>query len=109
MLLPLVGAEPDDDDRERLADTLAIGSVFYGLGRVDEALDIVERIEGDVTDPADPALLQCHRATLLAFGARFAEAAELGAEALNSVNDETTRGSFPHLRRDQPCHGRTDR
>ena len=90
MLLPLVGVEPNDDDRERLADTLAL-AVFHGLGRVDEALAIVERIEGDVTDPAIVALLQCHRATLLAFGARFTEAAQLGAKALNSVNDDTTR------------------
>ena len=90
VLLPLVEAESDDDDRERLADALAM-AVFHGLGRVDEALALVKRIEGYVIDPAIVALLQCHRATLLAFGGRFAEAAELGAEALKSVNDDTTR------------------
>jgi DNA-binding CsgD family transcriptional regulator/tetratricopeptide (TPR) repeat protein len=90
VLRALVGEEANDDDRERLADALAL-AVFHGLGRVDEALDVVKRIEDDVTDPAIVALLQCHRATLLAFGARFAEAAQLGANALNSVNDDTTR------------------
>jgi ATP/maltotriose-dependent transcriptional regulator MalT len=90
VLLALVGSEHNDDDRERLADTLAM-AVFYGLGRVDEALDLLQQIEGGVTDPAIVALMQCHRATLLAFGARFTEAAQLGAKALNSVNDDTTR------------------
>jgi ATP/maltotriose-dependent transcriptional regulator MalT len=90
VLMPLIGSESDDDDRERLADTLAM-AVFYGLGRVDEALDLVKRIEDDVADPAIVALLQCHRATLLAFGARFTEAAELGAQALNSTTDDIVR------------------
>ena len=40
-------------------------------------------------DPATEALVQCHRATLLVFGARFDEAAELGMGALSSVNDDS--------------------
>ena len=44
-----------------------------------------------MTDPAVKALLQAHRATLLSYGARFGQAAELGAAALESVNDERVR------------------
>jgi DNA-binding NarL/FixJ family response regulator len=87
VIVTLVGTEPDDDARERLADAAA-QVLGHGLGRVDKALGILESIERDVTDPATAALVRCHRATLLVFGARFDEAAELGMEALSSVNDD---------------------
>ncbi len=89
-LSPLLGTEPSDADRERLADTMT-RALGYGLGRLDEGLEVLERIERDVTDSAIAALLQGHRATLLAFGARFAEAAELGLAALASADNDTTR------------------
>jgi DNA-binding CsgD family transcriptional regulator len=88
VIVPLVGTEPDDAARERLADAVA-QVLGHGLGRVDRALGILESIERDVTDPAIEALVQCHRATLLVFGARFEEAAELGVGALSSVHDDS--------------------
>ena len=88
VIVPLVGTEPDDAARERLADAVAV-ALGHGLGRVDEAIGILESIERDVTDPATEALVQCHRATLLVFGGRFDEAAELGMGALSSVNDDS--------------------
>jgi hypothetical protein len=88
VIVPLVGTEPDDAARERLADAVA-QALGHGLGRVDRALGILESIERDVTDPATEALVQCHRATLLVFGARFDEAAELGMGALSSVSDDS--------------------
>jgi len=89
VLVPLVGTEPNDAARERLADTVAM-AVGTGLGQVSDAIGILESIEHDVTDTATVALLQCHRATLLAFGARFDEAAQLGLAALSSVKDDRT-------------------
>jgi DNA-binding NarL/FixJ family response regulator len=90
VLAPLVGIEPSDAARERLGDTL-IQAVGYGLGRIDDALAVLESIKRNVTDPKVAALVQCHGATLLAYGARFAEAAEVGTVALSSVDDEAIR------------------
>jgi len=90
VLTRLVGAEPDDPARERLADSI-LEVVGYDLGRVDEALEVAEVLEQSVTDPTVRALMQCHRATLLAFAARFGDAADLGMVALRSVDDESIR------------------
>ena len=90
VLVPLVGNEPNDKARENLSDAIS-GTVGHGLGRVDEALNLLQSIEHTATDPSVTALLRCHRATLLAFGARFTEAAELGMAALESVEDEAVR------------------
>jgi len=88
VLVPLIGTEPNDAAREGLADSIA-QALGHGLGRIDEAIEILESIERDVTDPATAALIQCHRAALLLFGARFDEAATLGTVALSSVKDDS--------------------
>jgi len=90
VLAALVGSEPTDQDRAQLADALVL-VVGYALGRVNDALAILCTAEEAVIEPAVKALLRAHRATLLAFGARFGEAAELGAAALASVDDESVR------------------
>jgi len=90
VLVPLVGREPNDASRELLAD-IVLRLIGLRLGRVDEALEVSKSIERNVGDPKVRALIQCHRATLLAFAARFAEAAELGMEALRSIDDESIR------------------
>jgi DNA-binding CsgD family transcriptional regulator len=87
---PLVGHEPSDTERERLAN-IYTDAVGFGLGRIDEAVEIFKATEAAVTDPAIRALLQCHRAALLTLATRFAEAAELGMTALASVDDERIR------------------
>jgi DNA-binding CsgD family transcriptional regulator/tetratricopeptide (TPR) repeat protein len=88
VIVPLIGTEPDDAARELLADAVA-QALGHGLGLVDEAIGIMESIERDVTDAATRALVQCHRATLLVFGGRFEEAAELGIVALKSAKDDS--------------------
>lgn len=90
VLVSLVGAEPSDADRECLADMIA-QTVGFGLDRVDEALQLLESMEVSVGDVVAKALLRAQRASLLAHGARFAEAADLGAAAMKSVGDEGVR------------------
>jgi DNA-binding CsgD family transcriptional regulator len=90
VLTPLLGTESSDADRERLADTLS-QAVGFGRGRISEALTILESVERTVTDAGIRALLQGQRATFLVFASRFAEAAELGLIALDSVKDEAVR------------------
>ena len=90
VLTPLIGSESNDADRERLADNIAL-NMGYGLDNVDETMAILCSIEQDVTDPVVKALIQCHRATLLAFAARFPESADLGMVALTSVDDDAIR------------------
>lgn len=90
VLTPLLGHEPSDTSRIVLADTIS-QAVGYGLGRLDEAVEILKSVELCVTDPVTRALLQGIRAGLLSFGAHFAEAAELGMSALRSVEDEGVR------------------
>jgi DNA-binding NarL/FixJ family response regulator len=89
-LAPLVGNEPNDTARERLADAVLL-TLGFGLGRIDDTLWALERIERDASDHVVKAILRCQRAALLAFGARFTEAAELGLAALDSVDDESVR------------------
>ncbi len=90
VLAALVGSEPSDEDRAQLADALVI-AVGFALGRVDDGIAILRSAESSATEPRIRALLQAHQATLLAFGARFGEAAELGTAALASVDDEAVR------------------
>ena len=52
LLAPLVGHEPDDDARERLADGLAL-AMGHGLGRVDDALALMAEIESSAVEPHD--------------------------------------------------------
>ena len=49
LLAPLVGSEPDDNARERLAESLALG-MGHGLGRVDDALALMTEIERSAVD-----------------------------------------------------------
>ena len=44
LLTPLVGSEPDDNARERLADGLSL-AMGHGLGRVDDALALMTEVE----------------------------------------------------------------
>ncbi len=90
VLSPLIRTEPNDVERERLADTYSI-SVGYGLGRLGDALALLESVEGDAVDPTIRALLVCHRCTLLLFAARFDEVIELGMKAFASVEDDVVR------------------
>lgn len=87
LLTPLVGNEPDDDARERLADglSLAVGS---GLGRVEDALALMTEIERSTVDLTTRLLIQCHRAHLHAFFSQYPEAIELGMNAMQAVDDD---------------------
>ena len=90
VLGPLVGCEPNDDAREQLAEALT-EVLAFGLDRVDDARAILESAERGVANPVTRALLRGHRASLLAVGGRFGEAAELGLMARESVDDEVVR------------------
>ena len=91
VLTPLVDSnELSDNVREQLADAIS-QTIGYGLGRVDDTLAVLEAIEDATGDPVTKALIQCHRATLLGFGVRFGEAAELGMLALQAVDDDAVR------------------
>ena len=87
LLAPLVGSEPDDNARERLADGLSL-SMGHGLGRVDEALALVAEIEGSAVNLNTRALIRCHRATLNAFVCRYEQAIELGLSATRVDEDD---------------------
>jgi ATP/maltotriose-dependent transcriptional regulator MalT len=87
LLAPLVGSEPDDNARERLADGLAL-SMAHGLGRVDDALALMTQIEHSTGGPMARALIQCHRATLHAFVCQYQEAIELGMSAIRAGDDD---------------------
>ena len=87
LLAPLVGHEPDDNARERLADglSLAMGPVWAELKTL--------RLSW-LTSNAPPSvspralLIQCHRAHLHAFFSQYAEAIELGMNAMQAVDDD---------------------
>jgi ATP/maltotriose-dependent transcriptional regulator MalT len=87
LLAPLVGNEPDDDARERLADglSLAMGS---GLGRVEDASALMADIECSAVGLTTRLLIQCHRAHLHAFFCQYSEAIELGMNAMQAVDDD---------------------
>ena len=87
LLAPLVGSEPDDNARERLADGLSL-AMGLGLGRVDDALALMIEIERSAVGLTARALIQCHRATLHAFVCHYAEAIELGMSAIGARDDD---------------------
>jgi ATP/maltotriose-dependent transcriptional regulator MalT len=83
----LVGSEPDDIARERLADGLSL-AMGHGLGRVDDALALMAEIERSAVDLTARVLIRCHRATLLAFVCRYEEAIALGMSAMTAEEDD---------------------
>jgi ATP/maltotriose-dependent transcriptional regulator MalT len=87
LLVSLVGNEPDDHARERLADgvSLAMGS---GLGRVEDASALMAVIESSAGGLATRLLIQCHRAHLHAFYCQYTEAIKLGMDAMQSIDDD---------------------
>ncbi len=87
LLAPLVGNEPGDKARERLADgvSLAIG---HGLGRVEDALTLMAEIERSAVDITTRLLIQCYRAHLHAFFNQYAEAIALGMNAMQANGDD---------------------
>jgi ATP/maltotriose-dependent transcriptional regulator MalT len=87
LLAPLVGSEPDDDARKRLADALSL-AMGHGLGQVDEALTLMKEIECSADSPTACALIQCYRASLNAFVCNYEEAVELGMSAMNADDDD---------------------
>jgi DNA-binding CsgD family transcriptional regulator/tetratricopeptide (TPR) repeat protein len=86
-LASLVGNEPDDNSRERLADGLAL-AMGHGLGQVENALALMAEIEDSALDVTTRLLIQCHRANLLAFFCQYAEAIELGRSAMRADGDD---------------------
>jgi DNA-binding CsgD family transcriptional regulator/tetratricopeptide (TPR) repeat protein len=87
ILVPLIGSEPDDPARERLADGLS-NAMGLGLGHVEDALRLITEIERSVVGPAARSLIQCHRATLHAFFCQYEEAIELGMSAMRTDDDD---------------------
>lgn len=87
LLSPLVGNEPDDNARERLADGLSL-AMGHGLGRFDDALALMDQIERSAVDLTTRVLIRCHRATLHAFVCRYEEAIELGMSAIRAMDDD---------------------
>jgi DNA-binding CsgD family transcriptional regulator/tetratricopeptide (TPR) repeat protein len=83
----LVGSEPDDQARERLADALSL-ALGLGQDRVDDALDLMTQIEQAALSPTTRALIQGHRATLLAFVCDYEAAIELGMNAIRTSDDD---------------------
>ncbi len=87
LLAPLVGSEPDDGARERLADAVAL-AMAHGLGRPDDALALMTEIENSAEGPKARALIRCHRATIHAFVCQYREAIELGMSAIRAGDDD---------------------
>jgi ATP/maltotriose-dependent transcriptional regulator MalT len=87
LLAPLIGSEPDDSARERLADGLSL-AMGHGLGRVDDALALMADIERSAVGLTACVLIRCHRATLHAFVCRYEEAIELGMSAIRAADDD---------------------
>ena len=91
ILQPLEATESlTDADRAALADA-RVTAVGHGLGYINDAIEILVEAEAHVAGPEVRALLQAHRAALLAFAARFDEAAVVGHAALTVVHDDATR------------------
>jgi DNA-binding CsgD family transcriptional regulator/tetratricopeptide (TPR) repeat protein len=87
LLAPLVGSEPDDNARERLADGLSL-AMGHGLGRVADALALMTEIESSTVGLATRSLIRCHRATLHTFVCQYATAIELGMSAIAAHDDD---------------------
>jgi DNA-binding CsgD family transcriptional regulator/tetratricopeptide (TPR) repeat protein len=87
LLAPLVGSEPDDHARERLADGLSL-AMGHGLGLVDDALALMIEIERSADTVKTRVLIQCHRSSLHAFVCRYGDAIELGMSAIRADDDD---------------------
>ena len=87
LLASLIGSEPDDTARERLADGLSL-AMGHGLGRVDDALALMADIERSALGLTARVLIRCHRATLHAFVCQYEEAIELGMSAIRAADDD---------------------
>jgi ATP/maltotriose-dependent transcriptional regulator MalT len=87
LLVPLVGTEPDDNARERLADSLSL-ALGHGLGRVDAALALMTEIECSAVSLTARVMIQCHRASLHSFVCQYGEAIELGMSAIQADHDD---------------------
>ena len=87
LLASLVGNEPDDDARERLADALSL-AMGSSLGRVEEASALMADIECSAVSLTTRLLIQCHRAHLHAFFSQYSKAIELGMNAVQAVDDD---------------------
>ena len=87
LLTPLVGSEPDDSARERLADGLSL-AIGHGLGRVDDALALMTEVERSAVSLTARARIQCHRSSLNAFFCRYGEAIDLGMDAIRADEDD---------------------
>jgi ATP/maltotriose-dependent transcriptional regulator MalT len=87
ILAPLVGREPDDSARERLADALS-NAMGHGLGRIGDALALMAEIERSALGMTTRALIRCHRATLHGFVCEYEEAIELGKSAMKADGDD---------------------
>jgi DNA-binding CsgD family transcriptional regulator len=109
VLAPLVGSEPDDSARERLADGLSL-SMGHGLGRVDDALALMAEIESSAVSLTTRALIRCHRATLHAFVCRYDKAIELGVSATgDDSGDRVFVRSLTSVASSLVMKGRTER
>lgn len=86
-LTSLVGNEPDDDGRARLADAVSL-TIGSGLGRVEDASALMAEIETSATELTTRLLIQCHRAHLHAFFCQYSKAIELGMDAMRAVDDD---------------------
>jgi DNA-binding CsgD family transcriptional regulator len=87
LLTSLVGQEPNDNARERLADGVSL-AMGHGLGRVDDAVALMIEIENSAASLTTRLLIQCHRAHLHAFFCQYAEAIELGMNAMQVADDD---------------------
>ena len=86
-LASLVGREPDDNARERLADGVS-NAMGLGLGQVDDALSLITKIERSALGRRARMLIRCHRATLHTFIGQYEEAVELGMSAIRADDDD---------------------
>jgi DNA-binding CsgD family transcriptional regulator/tetratricopeptide (TPR) repeat protein len=87
LLVPLVGTEPDDNARERLAEALSL-ALGHGLRRVDDALALMTEIEDSAVSLTTRVLIQCHRASLHSFVCQYEKAIELGMSAIEADDDD---------------------
>jgi DNA-binding CsgD family transcriptional regulator len=87
LLALLIGSEPDDNARERLADGLS-QAMGHGLGKFDDAQALMAEIERSALGLTTRVLIRCHRATLHAFVCQYEEAIELGMSAIQAVDDD---------------------
>jgi ATP/maltotriose-dependent transcriptional regulator MalT len=87
LLAPLVGNEPEDDARKRLADAISL-ALGHGLGQVDQALALMKEIERSADALTTRVLIQCYRASLHTFVCNYEQAIELGMSAINADDDD---------------------